>query len=449
MKEWKVSLFNEYIKYKGKYIIYNNLSGSMIEVGEKIYTAFETKKFHSLSSEKILQLSSGNFIVPLEKNEIDDLRRRKEEIVNKVKVIGLQILPTLGCNFECIYCYENVANTKAIMKKPVMDSIVEYVKNTIKPTTEYLNISWFGGEPLIAIKSIEYLSKHFLSICKKNNINYYANIITNGYLLTKKNVDLLKKYKVKQVQVTIDGPKKIHNSRRPLKNGKGTYSKIIKNLQYASLMLDVWIRINIDKTNILYLNDLITDLKKNKIFDKVHVRLGLISLFANTCKDIENISLSKKDVKKLLDNMKDKNIFTNNKDEIFHPIPDFIGCVAEYKNSFIIGPKGELYKCSKTIGMPDEKVGNISNIKYDNKNLNKWLSFDKLLLYNECKNCSLLPLCNKEGCLFDFLIMKSFNKCKQNEKHKEYKQLLMSTYLKDKKYKEVEYEEQRKRSERN
>jgi len=72
------------------------------------------------------------------------------------------------------------------MKRSVIDSIVKYVNNMIKPTTEYLNISWFGGEPLLAINIIRSLSLSFLSICKENNINYYANIVTNGYLLTKK-----------------------------------------------------------------------------------------------------------------------------------------------------------------------------------------------------------------------------------------------------------------------
>ncbi|MEW6456917.1 MAG: radical SAM protein [Acidobacteriota bacterium] len=161
-------------------------------------------------------------------------------------MIGIQILPTLGCNFQCIYCYKSSQSNTRFMSKEVMDAIVTYVKKTIKPTTKHLSVSWYGGEPLLAMKQIEYLSSSFIDICNKNNINeYFSHITTNGYLLTRKNLNTLLKFKINNLQVTIDGPEDIHNKRRVLKNGTGTYKRILTNLKYAiSRNINITFRIN-------------------------------------------------------------------------------------------------------------------------------------------------------------------------------------------------------------
>jgi uncharacterized protein len=85
---------------------------------------------------------------------------------------------------------------------------------------------WYGGEPLLAIDTIDYLTQEFLKLCG-DKVKYTAAMVTNGYNLNKDNVNRLKKLKVKRVQITIDGPKIIHDERRKLSNGKGSFDKII------------------------------------------------------------------------------------------------------------------------------------------------------------------------------------------------------------------------------
>jgi len=68
----------------------------------------------------------------------------------------------------------------------------------------------------------------------------------------------LRKGKIREVQVTLDGTAPVHNSRRFLKGGGGTFNKIVKGID-ACLKdnIDVNLRMVIDKENIDNLSDLL------------------------------------------------------------------------------------------------------------------------------------------------------------------------------------------------
>lgn len=74
-------------------------------------------------------------------------------------------------------------------------------------------------------------------------------MITNGYYLDEY-IDIFKKIDVKQVQVTIDGTEATHDLSRCLKNGKGTYTKIMKGVtSYLENGIPIKIRMNMSEEN--------------------------------------------------------------------------------------------------------------------------------------------------------------------------------------------------------
>ena len=82
--------------------------------------------------------------------------------------------------------------------------------------------------------------------------NYEAFIITNGYLMNSEVVQAFKRYKVKGVQITIDGLEETHNQRRPHCTNKDSFQVIIKNLttlfeEYPEVRVSL--RVNVDKSN--------------------------------------------------------------------------------------------------------------------------------------------------------------------------------------------------------
>ena len=69
-------------------------------------------------------------------------------------------------------------------------------------------------------------------------------------ILLRKTLAILKKCDVTKLQITIDGIEEIHDKRRPLQNGKGTYKRIMDNLtNLKDELIPVSLRINTDREN--------------------------------------------------------------------------------------------------------------------------------------------------------------------------------------------------------
>ena len=96
--------------------------------------------------------------------------------------LSLVIAATSNCNFRCVYCYERSVLRASTMSEATQEAIVKFVESEA-PHLESFTVTWYGGEPLLALDIIESLSLKFIDICKKNDIAYGATIVTNGYLL--------------------------------------------------------------------------------------------------------------------------------------------------------------------------------------------------------------------------------------------------------------------------
>ncbi len=59
--------------------------------------------------------------------------------------------------------------------------------------------------------------------------DYTASLITNGSLLSAAVLEKLKEWKIRMVQVTIDGSKEVHNLRRPFKGGNPSFDIVFEN----------------------------------------------------------------------------------------------------------------------------------------------------------------------------------------------------------------------------
>lgn len=175
--------------------------------------------------------------------------------------LGLVIAPTLGCNFNCEYCFEDTQDDITKMSEEIQEKVVEFVKSNSK-NIDCIDVTWYGGKPTLCMDIIENLSKRFIEICDEKNINYEAGIITNGYLISQKASDMFKKYKINQVQITVDGLEKEHNRRRPLKGGK-TFEEIVKGLHILNKnKININLRVNIDRNNYQSFKEVVAFIEK-------------------------------------------------------------------------------------------------------------------------------------------------------------------------------------------
>lgn len=309
-------------------------------------------------------------------------------------LLALTLAPTLACNFRCTYCYENHGN-KAMGEK-VQDEIINFIKSEIK-NIKNLSITWYGGEPLIAKKIIYSLSEKILALCEENKVVYTSFIITNASLLMDQDILLFKKYNIKRVQVTIDGPKDVHDSRRISCDGKSTFDLLISNVnKLINSGLEVIVRINVDKENINKIKELIFILKDRiDKYSKLKIDFGKVSTLTEVCKSIEKSCFDNEEYADLLLSLTDNIInmgFDINKMNIY-PQVRYNYCCADYVNSFVIDVDGFIYKCWNHVGVEDKSCGHISEMeKIVSNEYLKWIQWNPLKNI-KCKECKMLPIC--------------------------------------------------------
>lgn len=145
----------------------------------------------------------------------------------------LTLIISNKCNMKCIYCYANGGNYKSaecLMDANLANRIFDHFVNRFGT---FRQILFFGGEPLLAIHVIESVCIHVESLFQCNKIPFLPkfSIVTNGTLINKnhKFLSLAKKFNF-SITVSLDGPKDINNQTRKMKNGRGSFKKIISGL---------------------------------------------------------------------------------------------------------------------------------------------------------------------------------------------------------------------------
>ena len=178
--------------------------------------------------------------------------------------VGLTICPTMGCNFDCPYCFEDHGRGK--MSAEVQEDVVNLAERMLKASnTVDLHVTWFGGEPLLAPDVIESLSERLMALVEDRGGKYSATIVTNGYLLTQEIADMLGRLKVERAQITIDGIGATHDATRHLAGGGPTFERIVGNLRKLKLPFEVHVRHNVHEGNrdqIDELNEFVEQLAK-------------------------------------------------------------------------------------------------------------------------------------------------------------------------------------------
>ncbi|MDO4400989.1 MAG: radical SAM protein [Coriobacteriia bacterium] len=162
--------------------------------------------------------------------------------------VSLTICPTMGCNFDCPYCFEDHGRGK--MAPEVQDDVMALAESMLDASgAKNLSITWFGGEPLLAPDVIESLSERLIALADERGVAYSASIVTNGYLLTQENTRILERCKVNFAQVTIDGLGAAHDATRYLRGGGPTFEHIVHNLRTVKLPFRVSVRHNVHEGN--------------------------------------------------------------------------------------------------------------------------------------------------------------------------------------------------------
>lgn len=416
-EKWKASQYNHFVTTDdGNVLAFNAIACGLGQMDKKSYEIFqkiadgEIVDYSQVPQDLFDKLKQGNFIIPETREEIQKIKVDHYRTRFGSRNSSMVIIPTLECNFACDYCFEpgnpnaSRIREKKSMTQEIQDGLVEVAKSII-PEGANFGITWYGGEPLLAIDVIEALTGKLKKICEEKKTKYGATVITNGYMFTPAVVKKLMDFHISFAQITIDGPEEIHNARRPLVGKEPTYEAIIDNLKSLpkDILFSISIRVNVDERNRAYIPQLLQDLKRHGLANKkqIGVYFSRVSAYTYSCNDvIDSCMMTREFATQELDFYREAmNLGFN----IQHfPASQIGSCGAVRTGAFLVEPDGTLQACWSVVGRKDTSVGKIVDSSFQlNDNHPKWLSWSPFEKKN-CQDCSTLPIC-MGGCPYQTL----------------------------------------------
>src|SRR5262249_47577791 len=150
------------------------------------------------------------------------------------------------CNLRCVYCYESFV--LGHMKLDVANGIVRLIEKRISDGLEWLDIEFFGGEPLGAWNTVKFLTRNIHELCQKHEVKLIGGMTTNAVLLHVDRFEWLMRHGFTGFQITLDGPRELHDARRVSMDKTGSFDMIWQRLSMMRASsfadLDVTIRMH-------------------------------------------------------------------------------------------------------------------------------------------------------------------------------------------------------------
>lgn len=384
----KMSRFNVEHSDDGATLIMNARGGGILSLNREYTEKYQRvlQGDYEDADDLIHELKRGGMLIDDSRDEYAELRLQSRAARFSNTSLGLTVAPTMACNFCCPYCYEK-GQEYTTMSDRVVNQLPAFVLENY-PNITSLSVGWYGGEPLLGLGMIERITALLKDVIG-SMCAYSASIVTNGYLLTPDVARRLVACGVKTAQITIDGSRTDHDSRRILHDGTPTYERILQNIRDCADFLEISIRSNVDKTNIDTAFELLEYLENSGLKNKVHFYLAPVDNSNDVCTNDSHCFTVKE--------------FSREETEFYRQaigrgfkVRPFGGtnlgiCCAVGINSYVIDPLGYLYKCWDDIGRSERKVGSIFERIMLTPNMIRWMSYEPD--DPECHDCFAFPMC--------------------------------------------------------
>lgn len=271
--------------------------------------------------------------------------------------LHLILLPTEACNFRCVYCYET------FQYKRMEAWVVQGVKRLLErrmPELDALELSWFGGEPLLAKDILQDVLGHAGMLARAHGVTMTSSITTNAYLLTKDLFRKLLSLGLSRYQISFDGPPEYHDRKRVMAGGRGTFDRVwshVLGMKDVPGCFDVLVRLHADRENIAALPEFIDRYREAfggdarfKLFVRPLSRLGGP---ADASLQILEDQEAQESIVALRRYAEDRGVPQR------PPLPEVPVCYAAMGNSFVVRSNGRLNKCTVALEHPANQVGTI------------------------------------------------------------------------------------------
>ncbi|HEX6884326.1 MAG TPA: radical SAM protein [Planctomycetota bacterium] len=291
--------------------------------------------------------------------------------------LHLVILPTEACHFRCTYCFEDFRLGR--MPPGVVEALKAWLARRA-PDLDLLEISWFGGEPLLASDLLLSLQSHAVELSRQHpRMNVRAHLTTNGHLLTREVFRELLALRVSEYQITLDGPEEVHDRTRRMAGGGPTFAAIWRNLlalQEVEGEFGLELRIHLHRENAERLPELLQQCAAAFAHDR-RFRLTFKALFHPGHEGFDASGLLEPDeAEPYLSALRTRAADLGLAARPSHGAGAGAICYAAKANSFVVRSDGTLGKCSVALSAPENRVGRLEldgTVSIDGERVQPWL----------------------------------------------------------------------------
>ncbi|MBI4657003.1 MAG: radical SAM protein [Elusimicrobia bacterium] len=319
----------------------------------------------------------------------------EKKIEKNSTILRLVYNVTTKCGLDCKYCFQNHlerrdTTTETIKKTgELLDGMLSANKNF-----KLVNLYLFGGDPILRPDLCMELLSVFRKICKTKRVRLFPTMATNGLFKDYDAYKALNKSGLKNLQISFDGPKYIHNKTR-----KDSYDAIMKNIPILSEFFVLSIKYNIHKENIHGFREFLKDIKSIRFSRPYTITLEALHKTStyegqSHLYNYEDEALAEAVIE--LADLCARNNVPYDICAFFEP-----PCMATSPYSFMIEPEGKISNCITAYNIEDFSMGHVYdtrsfNFLRDDFNMSVRKAADTICRENKCP---FFPVC-ETGCFY-------------------------------------------------
>lgn len=330
------------------------------------------------------------------------LAKRKSEIKS------LYLIMSTNCNLACSYCLYAPSQSGSLAKsgknltqREIFNALRLFQSKTCQnkrcAPDYWEQITFYGGEPLLNMKGLKFGIEMINQIKGEEGVwsNLKIIIDTNGTLIGNDFIDFAKKNQL-SIQISIDGPRAIHDSARKFKNGEGTFDRVHSAMEKLSKEKVKFLPlITVSPANINFLPESIEWLCNNFAIDEI-----AMNLLMHTGEDLD-IPYGKLAAEAMLSGhniAKRFNVCDSVFDEVLKrfAVPNIASEICGAGIKIAAFPGGNLHACQALESCGEGLLGQATD--FDEKCLN-WQEWKKRSRFSNqnCQKCPVLGFCGG-GC---------------------------------------------------
>lgn len=398
----KCSIYNN--TFPGKehgFEIYNSMTKARIAVEDKNY--LDTVVANGIDDVTMRVLMENGFLVDAELDEVSALKYAYNKRYFSNTALGIIMLPTMNCNFNCPYCFEKPsAHTVGPETLDYFRIVEKYIEKQA-PLYRRVNLNFFGGEPLLKKRQMESFTRNVESMSKQLGFSVQSTIVTNGSLIDESVMESLIRVNCNLIQITIDGAKVQHDTNRIFKDGTPSFDLLIEKIKFVAHYaesnpnLRLLVRFNLNSTSI-------ADVEKTLLLFEPDIRKYISLLFRPVyqTKEYHEVNRTHYDELDLFNQLGHRMGFV-----IYKNRRTYLSCEACGDTNVIhILPDLSLWKCVNDLTFKEARMGQLSengDAEWNANRVLEWYRNADFLQDEKCRGCSMSPDC-LGGCIRNYIL---------------------------------------------